>query len=116
MNLLVLRCADVARVREFYECMGLRFSEHQHGNGPVHLGALDGNRLLIELYPASEKNPVDRCGLGFGAVDLQQVIATLMGKQFEPVAVEERAWGTTFIVRDPDGRRVEVKYESSNRA
>jgi hypothetical protein len=57
-----------------------------------------------------------RCGLGFGAVDLQQVIATLMGKQFEPVAVEERAWGTTFIVRDPDGRRVEVKYESSNRA
>jgi hypothetical protein len=30
-------------------------------------------------------------------------------KGFEPEEVKDTAWGRTFVVRDPDGRRVEVK-------
>ncbi len=28
---------------------------------------------------------------------------------FAPQAISDKAWGRTFVVRDPDGRRVEVK-------
>jgi len=111
LNLLVLRCADVAKTRAFYECFGLKFDEHKHGDGPVHSGAMDNMGLILELYPASVKNPVDRCGIGFGSPSLERVIASMVALGFEPGKVEQQAWGTTFVVRDPDGRRVEVKHE-----
>jgi lactoylglutathione lyase len=109
VNLLVLRCADVSRTRAFYECFGLEFEEHQHGNGAVHSGTMDGMGLILELYPASEKNPADRCGLGFGTPDLNLVTAALIAQKFEPGNIERQPWGLTFVVRDPDGRRVNSK-------
>jgi catechol 2,3-dioxygenase-like lactoylglutathione lyase family enzyme len=113
INLLVLRCNDVAKTRAFYECFGLEFDQHRHGDGPPHLGTMDGMGLILELYPASEKNPADRTGLGLGAPNLEKIIAALRAKGFEPGSIEARPWGMTFIVRDPDGRRVEVKHELS---
>jgi hypothetical protein len=68
----------------------------------------------LELYPAGEKNPVDRCGIGFETPDLERLRAALTSKGFEPTAVERQSWGVTFVVRDPEGRRVEVK-EQENR-
>jgi catechol 2,3-dioxygenase-like lactoylglutathione lyase family enzyme len=114
VNLLVLRCGDVARTREFYECLGLQFDEHQHDGGPIHSSAMDGMGLIIELHPASEKNPADRCGLGFGLPDLQRVIEALTQRGFEPGKIQQQPWGPTFVARDPDGRRVEVKRELSD--
>ncbi len=114
VNLLVLRCADVARTREFYECLDLEFDEHRHGDGPIHSGVMDGMGLVLELYPASEKNPVDRCGIGFASPNLERAIAALIARKFEPGFIEEKTWGKTFVVRDPDGRRVEVKFQLSD--
>jgi lactoylglutathione lyase len=113
INLLVLRCNDVARTRAFYECFGLEFDEHRHGDGPLHSGTMDGMGLILELYPASEKNPSDRTGLGLGTPNLEKISAALRAKGFEPGRVEAKPWGKTFVVCDPDGRRVEVKYELS---
>jgi len=33
----------------------------------------------------------------------------LADRGFAPGATADRPWGRTFVVRDPDGRRVEVK-------
>jgi catechol 2,3-dioxygenase-like lactoylglutathione lyase family enzyme len=114
IDLFVLRCADVAKTRAFYECLELEFSEHQHGNGPVHSGAMDGSGMFLELYPASEKHPVDRSGIGFGAPNLERIIAALTANGFKPGAIEQQTWGKTFVVRDPDGRRVEVRFQLSD--
>jgi catechol 2,3-dioxygenase-like lactoylglutathione lyase family enzyme len=114
VNLLVLRCADVGKTRAFYESLGLEFSEHKHGDGPVHSGTMDTMGLVLELYPASERNPADRCGLGFGSPNLERVIAAMVAAGFEPGTIEKQPWGITFVARDPDGRRVEVKYELSD--
>jgi catechol 2,3-dioxygenase-like lactoylglutathione lyase family enzyme len=111
INLLVLRCTDVARTRAFYKCLELEFDEHRHGNGPVHSGTMDGMGLVLELYPATEKNPVDRCGIGFGHPDLERVTAALVALGFEPGKIDAKSWGRSFVARDPDGRRVEVKFE-----
>lgn len=111
LNLVVLRCADIERTREFYECFDLEFDRHRHGDGPVHLGTADGWAIIIELYPATEKNPADQCGLGLGVPNLERTAAALRTRGFEPQPFTERPWGLTFVVRDPDGRRVEVKRE-----
>ena len=114
VNLIVLRCTDVAGTRKFYECLGLIFEEHRHGEGPIHSGTMDGRGLILELYPASEKNPADKCGLGCGSPNLERVIAALTSQNFQPGKIEDQPWGRSFVVRDPDGRRVEVKCELSD--
>jgi lactoylglutathione lyase len=111
LNLIVLRCADLDRTREFYESFDLKFERHRHGTGPEHYGAIDGRAAVIELYPAEEGNPADRCGVGFGVADLDRTAAALRSRGFDPGPTEQNPWGETFVVRDPEGRRVEVKRE-----
>ncbi len=111
INLVVLRCEDIERSREFYECFELSFERHRHGNGPEHFAASDEFAIILELYPASVSNPADRCGLGFGVPNLEIAAARLRERGFEPGPTMEQPWGVTFVVRDPDGRRVEVKRD-----
>jgi hypothetical protein len=113
LNLIVLCCIDIGRTRAFYESFDLAFELHRHGTGPDHYGAIDEHATVIELYAASERNPADRCGVGFGVPDLDRTAADLRSRGFEPGPTEVHPWGTTFVVRDPDGRRVEVKLLQS---
>ena len=115
LNLIVLRCADIDRTRSFYESFDLRFERHRHGSGPEHYGTVDDREAVVELYPASERNPADRCGVGFGVPDLDRTAAALRSRGFDPGPTAQNPWGETFVVRDPDGRRVEVKHEPANR-
>jgi lactoylglutathione lyase len=108
LNLLVLRCTDVERARSFYECFGLSFEKHRHGEGPEHLAA-EEPAGVFELYPASGTNAVDQSGLGFDVEDLAAMSAKLAERGCAPGAIADRPWGRTFVVRDADGRRVEVK-------
>jgi catechol 2,3-dioxygenase-like lactoylglutathione lyase family enzyme len=50
ITLIVLRCADVERAREFYETLGLTLVAEQHGAGPRHYSTTIG-RTVLELYP-----------------------------------------------------------------
>jgi len=43
LNLLVIRSEEPARAIGFYELLGLRFQEEQHGKGTVHWGAEFGS-------------------------------------------------------------------------
>ncbi len=109
INLLVLRCADLERSRAFYELFGLRFTRHAHGTGPEHYAHEDAAGVF-ELYPAKDAaSPTDQTGLGFGVADLAAAHAALHAGGFAPDPPPDNPWGRTFVVRDPDGRRVEVK-------
>ena len=110
LNLVVLRCRDVERSRMFYELMGMTFEKHRHGNGPEHYAHEDA-RGVFELYPAKGELG-DMTGLGFEAENLEAVAGHLKGLGFEPSVPTENPWGGTFVVKDPDGRRVEVKQRS----
>lgn len=109
LNLLVLRCGDIERSRVFYEALGLCFSRHAHGGGPEHY-AHEDERGVIELYPAKATGSGgDMTGLGFEADDLEASAGRLRNAGAEPGAVMDNPWGRSFVVRDPDGRRIEVK-------
>jgi lactoylglutathione lyase len=107
LNLLVLRCANIERSKSFYEIFGMAFVKQQHGNGPVHY-AFEQPDGIFELYP-SEGGAPDQTGLGFVTGDLEGLHMLLRRNQFAPREIRNTELGRMFVVRDPDGRRVEVK-------
>lgn len=112
LNLIVLRCRDVEISREFYQCFGLILSKHKHDTGPEHY-AHEDERGVFELYPAPPGTPADSTGLGFGTEALEALAVKLTEAGFSPQPIRLNPWGRTFVVRDPDGRRVEVKEVGS---
>lgn len=106
LNLVVLRCTDIELARRFYETLGMSFQRHAHGSGPEHYAHEDA-RGVFELYPTQD-GPPDRTGLGFISADLEQTRAGFVSAQFEPGPVRQTPWGVSFVVRDPDGRRIEI--------
>lgn len=110
LSLLVLKTRQVERLRQFYHALGIDFNEEQHGKGPVHFaGRVDG--LVLEIYPLADDgfvaDPSTR--LGFAAENLAAAIDRLKKVGFELVtSPRQTAWGLQAVVRDPDGRAVEL--------
>src|SRR4029453_13107361 len=109
LNLLVLRVADFARSRAFYEAMGLLLVEERHGNGPVHLSAtLDG--CVLELYPASSIAPTTASTrFGPATTDFDRTVdqaVTAGGSLIIPPG--DSPWGGRAIIADPDGNKIEL--------
>jgi lactoylglutathione lyase len=128
LNLVVLRCHDLARSRRFYDALGLRFVDEQHGQRPPHVAATLPGGTVVELYPATE--PTESCDaaataavardprLGFSVEHIDAVVAQIEGlggqvvvrpaEQTEGEGGEGEAHARRAIVVDPDGRRVEL--------
>ena len=98
LSLLVIRCADLAVSKAFYEALSLEFREEKHGAGPAHFSCRIAS-LLFELYPASEP-PSSLERLGFRVLDVEAATyaALLAGGRAERAGV----------LIDPDGRKVEL--------
>ena len=107
LNLLVLRCRDIERAKSFYELFGMAFTQEQHGNGPAHYSSVD-DAGTFEIYPAEGIHP-DQTGLGFLTGEIEGLHILLRRNQFAPREIRDTELGRMFVVRDPDGRRVEVK-------
>jgi catechol 2,3-dioxygenase-like lactoylglutathione lyase family enzyme len=98
LTLVVLRCADLARARAFYEALGLSLVRERHGGGPEHLScALEGGAVL-ELYPAGGKTTAGM-RLGLAVADVEAALAAAR-------AVGGVVSGS--VVTDPDGHRIEL--------
>jgi predicted enzyme related to lactoylglutathione lyase len=113
LNLIVIRSQEPARTVGFYELLGLNFQEEQHGKGPVHWAAeLDGQ--VLEIYPAKTMQDVDSSTrLGFQIRSIEDVINSLRSKGAEIVQSPQTSdWGLRAVIRDPDGRSVELAEES----
>lgn len=91
----------------FYAQLNFEFSMHQHGKGPEHL-ASESDSFVLELYPSTD-DKTDTLGLGFAVDELDNVRQRLANEGRNPGDIRDEPWGRTFVVRDPDGRRVELK-------
>ena len=110
LRLLVLKTPRVDRLRAFYHTLGIDSTEERHGEGPLHYTARVGDTIL-ELYPLSgEAGSADTTTrLGFAVSNLAEVIQTL--KDAGAAIVREpqpTPWGLRAMVRDPDGRTIEL--------
>jgi catechol 2,3-dioxygenase-like lactoylglutathione lyase family enzyme len=111
LNLLVLRCRDLDASRTFYEALGCSFVSHRHGSGPVHY-AHETDDFVLELYPAPTPDYADKTGFGFSTNQIWHLREILADSGLAPGPIEHRPWGVTFVIRDPDGRRIEIKWRS----
>jgi catechol 2,3-dioxygenase-like lactoylglutathione lyase family enzyme len=108
LNLLVLRCRDLEAARGFYESFEMEFTMHAHGSGPQHY-AHEDERGVFELYPVPEGSAPDNVALGFSVGDLACIRERLVQLGYLPEPIRDNPWGRTFVARDPDHRRVEIK-------
>ncbi len=109
LSLLVLKTHQVQKLCSFYASIGLSFCEEQHGRGPVHFAA-EFNGIVLEIYPLADDAIADQTTrLGFVVADLQQVLRHLADQELcDPPQPRSTDWGERSIVRDPDGRAVEL--------
>lgn len=110
LALLVLKTRQVEELRLFFQTLGVDLVEEQHGKGPVHFAGRAG-AVVIEVYPLPDDGtPVDSSTrLGFAVKKVVEVIRALEGIGTPIVKPpKETTWGLQAVVKDPDGRSVEL--------
>jgi len=109
LRLVVIRTLEVERLAAFYRCVGIQFAEEQHGTGSRHLAA-ELSDAVVEIYPAKMLEDVDRTTrLGFSVSDVHAAIKALETFGAEIVVQPKQTeWGLRAVVKDPDGRTVEL--------
>lgn len=110
LSLLVLKTRQVEQLRALYQTLGVDLVEERHGKGPVHFAGRAG-AVVIEVYPLSDDgSPVDSSTrLGFAVENVVEVISALERIGTKIVTPpKETAWGHQAVVKDPDGRTVEL--------
>lgn len=109
LNLIVIRTWELVRCVDFYRALGLTFQEERHGSGPAHFAA-DLHGVTFEIYPAKSADGVDsQTRLGFRSPDVARTIEQVRAAGYRIVAeLASSQWGMRAVVRDPDGRAVEL--------
>ncbi|MGH7435463.1 MAG: VOC family protein [Polyangiaceae bacterium] len=110
LTLVVLRCADLDRARQFYEALGLVLVAERHGTGPLHYSTCIGGAVL-ELYP--RRNAETRgLRLGFLVSDLASALPMVERAGGKVLRAELDAVPSA-VVEDPDGHVLELTQPSS---
>ena len=109
LRLLVLKTGRLEEVRAFYQALGIEFAEEKHGEGPRHFAGNLGP-VVMEINPLPEGGlPDASTRIGFAVGDMAKVLGYLQALS-APIVHPPRQtpWGMRALVRDPDGRRVEL--------
>ena len=114
LSLIVLKTHQLDVVKFFYETIGIEFVEEQHGTGPVHFAGKFGG-VVLEIYPLPEGQADTTTRLGFVVEDLGHVITALWRRELSKLKKPKQTdWGLRVVVKDPDGRSVELYHGGSN--
>jgi catechol 2,3-dioxygenase-like lactoylglutathione lyase family enzyme len=115
LNLVVIRSANLDRAVAFYRILGMRFTQHSHGNGPVHYTSETAD-LVFELYPlTSTQMPTVAMQLGFQVDDLERLVMELAAIGTTIVTPPaDSPWGQRAVVKDFDGHTVELTRRPLN--
>jgi lactoylglutathione lyase len=105
----VIRSRDIDRAVTFYQMLGMRFTQHSHGNGPEHYTSETAD-LVFELYPlTSSQMPTIAMRLGFQVDDLDKLVMELASISATIVSPpQDSPWGRRAVVKDFDGHTVEL--------
>ena len=110
LSLLILKTRRVDDLGAFYGALGVELGKERHGKGPAHYAGRVGD-VVLEIYPQAEDGvPTDATTrLGFAVEKPAEVLLAL--QTLGAVIVNEgrvTEWGFRAVVRDPDGRVVEL--------
>lgn len=108
LRLLVIRTGQLEEVKTFYQKLGISFETHQHPGGALHYAAQIGT-ATFEIYPLlkSQTEADTSTRLGF-AIDNFDAFLQSLKSEFIVSAPQLTEWGEMAVVKDPDGRKVEI--------
>jgi lactoylglutathione lyase len=111
LTLLVLKSHRVDALVPFYTALGVTFAEERHGDGPLHFTCRIGDTTL-ELYPLpADAGPADATTrLGVIVPNLRATLERLSALGVNVGTLRETPWGLRALVRDPDGRTIELYH------
>jgi lactoylglutathione lyase len=100
LNLVVLRTPDMPRAVAFYTKLGLKFTQHRHGNGPEHFSAEIAG-AVFEIYPQTLDGPSTLgTRIGFRVTSVDAALAAL--KEYPGAIVspaKDSEWGRRAVVQ-----------------
>ena len=109
LKLLVLRCANIDKAKQFYQILGFNFVKEKHGKGVEHYAA-ENNGFVLELYPLALNQSPDTSRLGFIVDDIFTLSKKL--KAYSEISIvhniKESQRGIMMLIQDPDGRKIEI--------
>ncbi|MBO9703426.1 MAG: VOC family protein [Sporocytophaga sp.] len=114
ISLLVLKTRQLQLLVDFYSTLGLSFQEEKHGSGPTHFSCSIG-KFVLEIYPLPKSVAVadSTTRLGFSVNNLDEIIKKLKDNNSQIVSEPvNNEWGYSAIVKDPDGRSIELKDDA----
>jgi catechol 2,3-dioxygenase-like lactoylglutathione lyase family enzyme len=108
INHIAFRTPDVPRLKAFYEEL-LDGEPLSGAHDPLRVGA-----LLLVFFPSTGRPAEDPDELAFDtdadgfdrALERARSMGVLVREPVEPTP-----WSRGFLVRDPDGRRIELTYD-----
>ena len=115
IHLIVIRTENPKELSAFYTRIGMSFEYHRHGNGAWHYAAEMGG-TVFEIYPLlkSQEKPDKSLRLGFTVGNLDETLTSLREQDVEIIKEPtESEWGYMAIIKDLDGRKIELKEEAS---
>jgi catechol 2,3-dioxygenase-like lactoylglutathione lyase family enzyme len=108
----ILYVTDMNRAREFYEKLGI-FCAMNQDNTYCNLKVVDED-INVSLALAPEKNPGHQTiVLSVPEIERFHKDIQALGIKIE-VPLQDKGWGQTFYLRDPDGNRLEFVEEVTN--
>lgn len=112
LSLVMIRAQDLEASVSFYSNLGLAFTEHKHGDGPVHY-ACDRGSWVMEIYPAKESEPTQNVvRIGFEVENLVQLHDSLQKMNVKVQSPPTKSeWGLRMVAYDPDSNRVELTQQ-----
>jgi catechol 2,3-dioxygenase-like lactoylglutathione lyase family enzyme len=111
---LVLFSSRVQRTVAFYRAVGLDLVGEDHGDGEHYAADIAGIHVAVLDAETSTAHPAAwrEAGTTFPGfwVDSLDVVLTDLSRAGAPllVAHEPKSWGCRAVVKDPDGRTVEL--------
>ncbi len=103
MNLFVIHTPDLHATKQFYQQIGLKLTPEKHREGLDHFSSFFANGTVFKIYPGEKS----RGGIGFETTQFEQVSQHATEASLSPTFVT-RHGRRCLILRDPDGRRVEI--------
>ena len=111
-----LRSKFPKELKTQYELLGFEFHYHQHGNSPFHY-TTEIDKVVFEIYPFSQSvEEADRSlRIGFVIDSLPTKMESIRNSSWI-ISRElcETEWGMQAILRDLEGRKVELTNRSKN--
>ena len=114
LDLMVIYTRKLKETCEFYQKIGLSFTEEQHGQGPIHYSAKIGS-TVFEIFPCSSKQSPTYTRLGFQWKDELEKTANIHSPHLLSF-LDSHALEITkmdngqfyYLLEDPEGRKVEL--------